>query len=158
MHPRTNATLKQLNDVLWFRKIGVPDTKNAVVLNSWHDAIRHADSEEWEGLCLDAANHFRMRLAKNPDRLVHWNRIVEELKPRVEAFVLKKAREAISDNDLVDALLPTIQWDILHLCMEAEYADVFPPGFYASQGHWYMRGHFPCGWEGVFPEGKLIIY
>jgi len=52
-----------------------------------------------------------------------------------------------------------VQWEILGVCMEAEYADVYPPGFYASQAYWYVKGHFPCGWEGgEFPKGKLIIY
>jgi hypothetical protein len=51
-----------------------------------------------------------------------------------------------------------VQWDILHVCMEAEYADVYPPGFYASQAYWYVKGHYPCGWQGEFPKGKLIIY
>jgi len=51
-----------------------------------------------------------------------------------------------------------VQWDILHVCMEAECADVFPAAYYASQAYWYVKGHFPCGWEGEFPKGKLIIY
>ena len=42
--------------------------------------------------------------------------------------------------------------------MEAEFADVYPPGFYASQAYWYVKGHFPCGWQGEFPNGTLIIY
>ena len=54
--------------------------------------------------------------------------------------------------------LSAVQWDILHVCMEAEYADVYPPGFYASQAYWYVKGHFPCGWQGEFPNGKLIVY
>jgi hypothetical protein len=42
--------------------------------------------------------------------------------------------------------------------MEAEYADVCPPGFFTSIAHWYLNGHFPCGWWGAFPQGKLVIY
>ncbi len=37
-------------------------------------------------------------------------------------------------------------------------ADVYPPGFYASQAYWYASGHFPCGWRGKVPQGKLIVY
>jgi hypothetical protein len=53
----------------------------------------------------------------------------------------------------------SVRWDIIHLCMEAEYADLYPPGFFAAKGYWYVAGHFPCGWHRNFPkEGKLIIY
>lgn len=51
-----------------------------------------------------------------------------------------------------------VDWDVLHACMEAEYADVFQPGFYASQAYWYVKGHFPCGWQGAFLSGKLVIH
>lgn len=65
----------------------------------------------------------------------------------------------ISEQGLPKIFLDMVDWDILHLCMEAEYAEVYPPGFYASQAYWYMQGHFPCGWQGPFPKGgKLVIY
>jgi hypothetical protein len=35
---------------------------------------------------------------------------------------------------------------------------VYPPGFFASNAYWYIKGHFPCGWEGEFPKGTLVIY
>ena len=62
------------------------------------------------------------------------------------------------ENNLPKVFEDTVQWDILGVCMEAEYADIFQPGFYASQAYWYINGHFPCGWEGKFPNGKLIVY
>jgi hypothetical protein len=64
----------------------------------------------------------------------------------------------VAEHDLPKVFLDTVDWDILNLCMEAEYADVYPPGFYASQAYWYLKGHFPCGWQGAFPKGKLVIY
>jgi len=61
-------------------------------------------------------------------------------------------------NKLPKSFEDTVQWDILHLAIESEYSDIFPPGFYASQAYWYLKGHFPCGWEGNFPKGKLVVY
>lgn len=37
-------------------------------------------------------------------------------------------------------------------------SDLYPPGFFASNANWYVRGHFPCGWRGEFPKGQLVIY
>jgi hypothetical protein len=159
MHPRTTATLDELKRAQWFRRVGVRDTDAAVVLSSWYEAVESCSSPEWENLCLEAANQYRARLAeRSPERLEKWNDLVAELKPVTMALVNEKTRQVIQENDLPKTFLDAVNWDILHLCMEAEYADVYQPGFFASQAYWYVKGHFPCGWQGEFPNGKLIIY
>jgi hypothetical protein len=30
--------------------------------------------------------------------------------------------------------------------------------FFTDLMKWYRLGHFPCCWEGKYPEGKLIVY
>jgi hypothetical protein len=159
MHPRTESTLEKLRQAQWFRFVGVHDTKAAKSLSSWQEAIESCGSAEWEDLCLEAANQYCERLAERaPERFQAWNDIVLAIKPAVIALVREKTKQIVEENDLPTALVNTVNWDILHLCMEAEYADVYPPGFFASQAYWYVKGHFPCGWQGDFPEGKLIIY
>jgi hypothetical protein len=64
----------------------------------------------------------------------------------------------VEAHGLPEIFEDTVRWDILHVCMEAEYADVSPPGFFASQAYWYVQVHFPCGWTGSFPDGKLVLY
>lgn len=159
MHPRTAATLDQLERVDWFTCVGVNDTATAVVLSSWQDAIEHCASTEWENLCLEAANQYCERLVeRSRERFNKWNDIAVELKETTEPYVRRKIDSVVRANNLPKVFENMVQWDILHLCMEAEYADVYPPGYFASQGYWYSKGHFPCGWEGEFPKGKRIIY
>lgn len=53
----------------------------------------------------------------------------------------------------------SIRGDMLGIAMETEFADVSLGNFYTSKIlKWYENGHFPCGWEGIYPEGKLIVY
>jgi hypothetical protein len=159
MHPRTVATLQELSEAHWFARVGVKDTDAASVLSSWAEAIRHCSSPGWEDLCLEAVNQYCERLLeKSKDRYNQWNDIVDEIKPVTAPFVRDKIAVVVRDNALPQVFEDTVQWDILHVCMEAEFADVFPPGYYASQAYWYMKGHFPCGWMGRFPQGKLIVY
>jgi hypothetical protein len=156
----TAKTLANLRKVRWFRHVGRADTSKAMVLGSWESAVLSATSLEWENLCLEAANRYRMRLLeRDRERFGRWNTVVEEVKPHSEALVEEKLWASdCADTAILEALRDTVRWDILHLCMEAEYADVYPPGFYASQAYWYQRGRFPCGWQRDFPEGKLVIY
>ena len=64
----------------------------------------------------------------------------------------------VAQVNLPSVFFETVNWDILHVCLEAEFADVISPSYYASQAYWYVVGHFPCVWEGQFPVGKLVIY
>jgi len=159
MHARTEDTVKDLRQAQWFTRLGIRDTEVADVLSSWDEAIQSCSSIEWENLCLEAANQYCLRLVeRSPERWEKWNEIVSEVKPIAEALVREKTKQVIDANNLPKVFLDTVNWDIVHLLMESEYADVYPPGFYASQAYWYVKGHFPCGWKGEFPNGKLIIY
>ena len=159
MRLTTKATLATLIQAQWFDSVGVHDTDSAIVLSSWGEAIESCSSPEWEDLCLEAANQYRERLLeRSVERFRKWNDVVDKMKPIAQALVREKCQQVVEENDLPQVFLDTVDWDIIGVLMEAEYADVYPPGYYASQAYWYVHGHFPCGWQGKFPKGKLIIY
>jgi hypothetical protein len=159
MHPRTKATLGKLEKANWFSCVGIKDATKAIILSSWHEAIEYCSSAEWENLGLEAANRYRERLLeRSKERFNQWNDIVTQLKPVTESFVRRKIEVVVREHELPKVFEDTVQWDILHVCMEAEFADVYQPGYYASQAFWYINGHFPCGWDGEFPNGRIIIY
>lgn len=160
MHPRTLATLDRLSGARWFSNVGIDDTEGGVVvLSSWEEAVASCTSLEWENLCLEAVNSYCTRLAERaPERFQLWNSIIVEVKRAIAPIVRKKIDPVVEKFGLPKRFENVVSWDIMHVCMEAEYADVYPPGYYASQAYWYVMGHFPCGWEGEFPEGKLIVY
>jgi hypothetical protein len=160
MHPRTVATLEQLEQAAWFSQLGVKDTTAAIVLSSWQEAIEHCGSIEWENLLLEASNQYCERLVeRSKERFQKWNEIAVELKKTTVPFVRRKIEAVVREYNLPKVFEDTVRWDILGVCMEAEYADVYPPGFFASQAYWYTKGHFPCGWQGgEFPKGMLVIY
>lgn len=158
MHGRTEATLQDLSRAYWFSRVGLPET-DVEVLSSWQQAVEGSSSPDWRDLCLEAANQYRERLVeRSVERFRRWNDLVAEIRPVAQLLVREKTRDVVVKNDLPIAFLNAVDWDIIHVCMEAEYADVYPPGFYASQAYWYANGRFPCGWQGEFPTGKLIIY
>jgi len=159
LKPQTIAALEQLDEVEWFTNVGLKDTERAIVLDSWSEAVQYCASVEWEDLLLEASNRYCEKLAEaSQERFNHWNDIMREAKGHTEPLVERKIREVAEKNNLPKVFEDTVKWDIVHLAMEAEYADLYPPGFYASQAYWYKVGHFPCGWKGEFPEGTLIIF
>jgi hypothetical protein len=159
MQTKAIETLQELENVVWFSAVGSAQSKNIISVQSWQEAMLSCGSYEWEDLCLEAVNQFGMRvLERDASRYNQWNDVVDSVKEICIPFVKRKIQATVDQNSLPKEFEDTVQWDILHLCMEAEFSDVFPPGFYASQAYWYSKGHFPCGWQGKFPAGKLIVF
>jgi hypothetical protein len=155
----TNATFEQLARAEWFSAVGNSVSGNVSTLSSWAEAIEQCASLEWENLCLDAANQLRSRIAEvAPERLQQWNPIVERMKAVSVPLVREKVAKVVAEHALPKVFEDTVQWDVLHLLMEAEYSDIVAPSFYAAQAFWYVKGRFPCGWAGKFPTGRLVIF
>ena len=159
MHPRTIATLDQLEKASWFSRVGVEEGSRVAVLTSWPEAIEQCSSFEWEDLRLEALNQYRECIAeRSMERLQLWNHTVDEVNKIVGTLVDRKTAAVVRENSLPKIFRIRVNSDITCFCMEAEYADVCPPGFFTSNGQWYLNGHFPCGWWGMFPEGKPVIF
>jgi hypothetical protein len=161
MHERTLRALGQLENAEWFSRVGVDDTEGfAIVVPSWKKAIEYCSSNETKALWLEAANQYRLRvMERSKERFRLWNEVAREVRPIADSLVVSKIEEVKRAYDLPNVFDDHIKWEIAHLCMECEYADVYPPGFFASHAYWYIKGHFPCGWKGSFPDaGKLLVY
>jgi hypothetical protein len=132
VHPRTIAALEELEQAAWFSRVGVKDTNAAVVLSSWQEAVEHCGSPEWEDLCLEASNQYRERLAeRSRDSFIKWNEVVRELKKATTPLVARKVESVVRENGLPKVFETMVRWDITGVCIEAEFADVYPPGFFA---------------------------
>jgi hypothetical protein len=161
MQPRTAATVEQLRESQWFARVGIHDAPStAVFASSWQEAIDLCSAAEWENYQLEAANLFREALfRKSPLRYAEWNNHVLAVRP--VAIEIAQERCAAVELDVPDRgrFLESVEWDMIHLLVEAEYADVLEPGFFCRLGWWYVNGHFPCGWRGPFSiEGRLVVY
>src|SRR5262249_48572262 len=97
-------------------------------------------------------------LERSRERFERWNDVAIGLKRNTIPIVVRKISSVVAEHGLPESFVDIVQWNILHVCMEAEYADVYPPRFYAGLAYWYFNGHFPCAWEGEFPRGRPIIY
>lgn len=159
MRGATRATLDELRSSDWFSRVGIQEAEHAIVLASWDEALASSQSLGWENLCQEAVNRYRGQIRRlNPQVLRHWNETVRLIKPHTMALVKQKLDEAHAHRSVPLEIEDAVQWDMLHACIEAELSEEVPPGFFASQAFWYVRGHFPCGWRGSFPEGSLIIF
>lgn len=160
MESSTISLLGQLEYAEWFGACGQPVSDACVVvLPGWRMAINNSSSSEWRGFKMDRQNDLTMELHTNwHDQYQAWNNIVEQVKARTIPLVTAKLASAPRSVPKVKSLRHSIDWDLMAACMETEYSAMAEPFFYRRLADVYISGHFPCGWEGEYPRGRLIVY
>ena len=83
---------------------------------------------------MEAVNDYCSRLVeRSPAQYEKWNEIVLSIRPATQALVREKTAIVVAEHHIPKVFVDTVDWNILHVCMEAEFADVYEPGFYASR-------------------------
>ena len=160
MNSRSEEFLATLERIDWFSCVGLRDLEPATVLDSWKEAIIFAtDRRQWESFRLERRNELTVFLHQDAmDRYRKWNDITADLKERIVPMVRRKITSVSVEHKLPESFEHCVRWDILGACMEIEYSDLRPAGFYMEMAAVYLKGHFPCGWDGLYPSGHFLIY
>lgn len=148
------AAIARLLGIDWFANIGKPATLAGV------RQVRHGElgssltSDAWEATTLEARNAITARLARlHPSRYQAWNELAGQAKTALRP-IWQKLPVALAD----DAALADLQWILHAYLMEAAYREALvPPLFFDSLIQVYEAGHIPCGWDGEWPCGQLVI-
>ncbi len=158
LRPDALRVVHQLTDCSWFSSIGEPLPKPAYRVSTWFEAIQHATSLDYDDFGLERANEFRLSVyEREPPRLDSWNSVIKEIKRHSEPLVTTKLSRSGLDEHVIRAINGTVRWDLVHMLAAVHFSDVYRSRFYDDLLAWYLCGHFPCGWEGTYPEGKFII-
>lgn len=159
MRVQTKSVIADLERIRWFKNVGLQDVPKVIVLSSWVDALEHSTSLEWENFTLEFLNQYREHLAAvAPSRWEQWNDLVDEMNDALEPVITRATKLTAESNNLPATFYEQVHSDFVRVCMEVEYSDIRPPIFFSGLAHYYARGHFPCGWSGPYPTGKLIVF
>jgi hypothetical protein len=162
MYDRTGTMINLLSNAEWFSKVANAVNGNVLAVGDWEHAIAHLTNGYWEDLHYYSANQLfeagRVVNAHKGNSSRNWNLIATEIRSIVIPLVEDKTVSISKAQNLPKVFMDQVLWDMLHIAMATDFSDVFIPDFYASLAYWYLEGHFPCGWEGEYPKGRLIIY
>ena len=156
MNSDTAKFIQQIRDEGLFGAVGSGDLEGTRCVNSWDEAINSVDNEESRSFRLARKNDLSTRLFKvNRQRFNDWNSIIRPVRAGVRPLVELNARPI---PEITPGAVSAVVWDLMGACMELEYADLIDPGFFSQMAEFYVAGRFPCGWEGLYPAGVLIVY
>lgn len=96
---------------------------------------------------------------KYSNRYDNWNKLVREAKAILEEQVFLTIGNLSQEHSLDEKWVGLVKWDILNAVMENAYQDCENrPTFFLDLLEVYEEGNFPCGWQGDWPKGELVIF
>ncbi|MGY5954936.1 Cytoplasmic protein [Kosakonia sp. BK9b] len=154
----SQLAVDRLLNINWFINIGKPTALEHVtqVAND-KDFIKAITGDDWEDITLEARNEITGYLAKkHSNDYQNWNTCARDAQKIVDAEIIPLVKKAgIAEN----AVLDSIKWDLVSFLMEDVYKKHLKGKlFFESLIDVYENGHVPCGWEGEWPVGRLVIY
>jgi hypothetical protein len=142
-----------------FSQVGKCQSVHARIVRTWSLAIEHCSKPLYDDLRVDATNNITTTLLKtHRDAFERWNEAADANRPLFDELMEEKVHPVAKANHLPAAFVDTVRWDLSYLLMEAEYSNLLRPGFFTGLSYWYSTGFFPCGWEGVHPAGRVIVF
>ncbi|MFO1488055.1 MAG: hypothetical protein U1F65_06225 [Verrucomicrobiota bacterium] len=160
MNLNTLKVVELLEGKTWFGAAGKQNDAEYSHAPSWLHALASCNGSDWMSV-FDAG--FEILTAKVQSRSLsryqEWNVHIGEVRPLLVELIKRKAGKIMADHQLPEQFFWSVYAGLLGIAMECEYADIADPGFFTNEIlPCYLRGHFPCGWEGQFPNGHLVVY
>lgn len=157
--------VRELHNIAWFSACGqpfaVPLPFSAEQVSSWEQAITLCSSQAWEDVTLDARNRLTEFLhSRHRDEYQRWNGIAVSAKELVISSLCDTSwRPFAESRSFPKSFLDSASWDVLGAVMEHEYRNCKGrPDFFLQLLQVYRAGHFPCGWSGRWPGGRLLVW
>jgi hypothetical protein len=169
-HDAVEAFLASLHGVPWFTRVGQPTDGDERLVRVGFEFIadRHPDRYGAWGEALPRAESAIERLTFEHRRLDAFMAVQEFVRRHNPAGFTDEFLEGLAEkypgyygdtcsyaHELVDTP-DRFLWGAAHEIMLADVG----PGLNFFQGimPWFRAGYFPCGWEGDWPEGKLVLW
>jgi hypothetical protein len=127
----------------------------------WERAAEYFLSDEWEYVTHEAGNDLRGYLHSNKlEQFRLWNEYAIASRDFVNDELLLKIENWKKKHDLDTIFIDCVKSDLAFALIYQQYLSELKgglPDFYESILSVYDAGYFPCGWDGNYPDGILII-
>lgn len=155
------CALEALDEIEWLERAGDPlDDGRVVVVRSWEDALtvlyrdRGRGRYNVMGLLQAPCTRIDQVYEQHPEIDLWWQRAREEAKRYTLLSGVPKSR-ARNDQDLMfEHLYEFVSMLLAEIIASPEAESTY----FREQLSWFHAGHFPCGWEGDWPDGRMRVF
>ncbi|PHR93461.1 MAG: hypothetical protein COA78_32865 [Blastopirellula sp.] len=155
------SVLKTIQNLDWFSDVSndLPSKySDFQPVIDWDNAIALSESLVWENIGIEEGNNITLHLnSVCKDEFQKWNQVVNNAKEELE-ISWQRLSNYVEDNNLPQVIVDCAKWDTIN-AVAVEYYSVWKPSrYYIDLLEIYQLGHFPCGWLGEWPSGKMCVY
>lgn len=111
----------------------------------------------------EISNWVREHIDLDPDEYLFQQR--EQIDPVITAIIKRRIWPMLpsqiqrADSNAKFMVRTGFKADLMHMVIEFRLIDQgMPPVFFTQLLAPYEAGRYPCGWEGAFPHGRLIVF
>ncbi|MEM6527218.1 MAG: hypothetical protein AAF653_02930 [Chloroflexota bacterium] len=164
MFKRTQDAIEELNQAEWFGSIGDElHASGLIQVTSWSAAFFHCSTDNSVNAAVEARNKIKdvinIRFSAYKSTSERSSRkAMAEIRTMTDPIVSKKLQEISKEISFPERIVRHIGWDISTIAFAVEYSDVYESAFYMAVRDIYMNGRFYCGWDGKYPQGKMIVF
>ncbi len=156
--------INQLNECTWFSNCGKPLVTNQYLNISFLENKKMIEeciqSIIWENVCLEEIGNITAFLSLNRRNEYRetWNVMTKTIRSEIIPILMPIIENKIEIADLPLSISDDVMFNILNIIMAYSCREIIRNEFFDELLYIYLSGHLPCGWEGDYPNGRLIVY
>lgn len=164
MTETVNSFVEALSNAPLLAHVGrVVGSAGVVRVYSWKEALASCRAQEWDDFLNDRNNENAHVKFYNPSVGQSYVKLVDAVLPRIDALFERAAITAGLAKKDVETIVRYGPWISLRACDEIAHADRYKVHWHRDVSEWFLKGHFPCGWRGDWPEGaeqsgELVLF
>lgn len=147
-----------LHNTKWLSRGGsIVDGDRIAVVKSWDEALsifRHDPRLNINGVLRAPCLQIDDALARMANRNLCWSRARKDATEYMVLGGVPQSRPC-EEQDLVYEYLYEF---VSMLLAEIIVSDKIEGTYFREQLTWFHAGHFPCGWDGEWPLGRMRVY
>ena len=123
------------------------------------NAFSKASRNAWDNTRLEARGMVTGYLAVHAQKEFdpYWNPLVRQVRSEVWSQRQAAIQNSVARLGLPACVTASVQFDVINMAVVLSYRDIVPSPFYETLLDVYCEGFLPCGWEGAYPNGRMIV-
>jgi hypothetical protein len=155
---------KAMNRMPWLAMIGQSEKtaslnflSNRAELSGWHEALEALEKPYWNQTKQDAAQSLIASVTEKGIDDMEFQSVLVFSQNHADQLFQKYLRVKIPEFAL-ELVQKAIIFDVSWYAVEKSFVSLEVTKFFEPNMYWYLFGQFPCGYDGVYPTGKCIVY
>lgn len=147
-----------LNKTEWLQRVGEPvDNSGIALVRTWEEALTifgEGPLYNANGVLQGPCDRVDPIFPQVPEREAWWQRARTDINPYIVLYgwpdTLPEEHQDLMHENLYEFVSMLLAEIIASPEAECTY--------FREQLSWFHAGHFPCGWEGDWPNGRMRVF